>query len=79
MNIFENITNRENIMDEINQLLEKRSELLGEISDFEAGISEAKKEIEEIDSVVRTLNDHLDLLDGNDLICEPTETGDFNE
>jgi chromosome segregation ATPase len=73
MNIFENIINRENIMDEINQLLEKRSELLGEISDFETGIFQAKKEIEEIDSVVRTLNDHLDLLDGNDIICEPEE------
>ena len=65
--------NRQNITENINELLEEKARLLGAISDWEDDIIEANKEIEEIDSVIRTLNNQLDLLDGNDIIFEPEE------
>ena len=65
MNIFEKL-------ERINELNQEREDLLNEKAQFEKDISDIIDEIAEIDR-------ELEHLDGNDIICEPTETGDFNE
>jgi chromosome segregation ATPase len=65
--------NRQNITENINELLEEKARLLGAISDWENDIIEANKEIAEIDDAIKQLNYECDLLDGNDIICEPEE------
>lgn len=67
------MSNKSDIIENVNELLEEKARLLGAISDWEFDISEAKKEIAEIDDAIKQLNYECDLLDGNDLIFEPTE------